>query len=326
MIATLWSLFHVLVFPGLAFLAAGGLAVEYVDRKLYARFQNRMGPPWYQPAADFLKLVSKEDLVPEGADKRLFKIVPLVALASATASFFYVPLWGTKALFSFEGDAVVVLYLLTLPTLCFFLGGWASTSLYATVGAVRTLTQLFAYEVPLFMAILGPAVLAGSWSLSEIAAYYQQHPWHALLNLPGFAVAVVALLGKLEKVPFDIPEAETEIVGGTFTEYSGKLLAFFRMTIDVEAVVTASLLAAVFLPWGMELHAGPAPLTTAWEPFVVFGLYVVKVGIVVFLLALARSIFARLRIEQMVEFCWKWLAPAALGQLLISVVASGVLR
>ncbi|MBI5543171.1 MAG: NADH-quinone oxidoreductase subunit H [Deltaproteobacteria bacterium] len=311
----LWSLFYILVFPGFLFLAAGGLVVEYVDRKLYARFQNRMGPPFLQPLADFIKLVAKEDLIPESADKLMFKAVPLVALAAATASFFYVPLWGAKALFSFEGDAVIVLYLLTIPTLCFFLGGWFSTSLFATFGAVRTLTQLFAYEVPLFMAILSPAVLAGSWSLSGIAAYYQLHPLHALLNLPGFAVAIVALLGKLEKVPFDIPEAETEIVGGTFTEYSGRLLAFFRLTIDVEAVVTASLVAAVFLPWGMDLH-----------PAAVLGLYLVKVGVVVFLLALARSIFARLRIEQMVEFCWKWLAPAALAQILISVVASGVLR
>jgi len=311
----LWSAFYILVFPGILFLAAGGLVVEFVDRRLYARFQHRIGPPWYQPFADFIKLVAKEDLVPAGANKFMFVLVPLLALTAATVSFFYIPLWGTKALFSFEGDAVVVLYLLTIPTLCFFLGGWYSTSLYATFGAVRTLTQLFAYEVPLFMVILAPAILAGSWSLSEITAYYQLHPFLALTNLPGFVVALITLLGKLEKVPFDIPEAETEIVGGTFTEYSGKLLAFFRMTIDIEAVVVSTLLAAVFLPWGMTLH-----------PAAVFALYLVKVGFIVFMLALARSIFARLRIEQMVDFCWRWLAPAALLQLLISVVLSGVLR
>jgi NADH-quinone oxidoreductase subunit H len=318
-----WGAVHILIFPGLLFLAAGGLLVEFADRKLYARFQNRMGPPWFQPAADFIKLVSKEDLVPDGADKLMFKLVPLLALTAATVSFFYIPIWGTWLGSSFEGDVVVVLYLLTIPTLCFFLGGWYSTSLYATFGAVRTLTQLFAYEVPLFMAILSPAVLARSWSIAKISAFYQVHWALAFVNLLGFAVALVALLGKLEKVPFDIPEAETEIVGGTFTEYSGKLLAFFRLTVDVEAVVTASLLAAVFLPWGMELHAGQQA-AEAWEPYAVFALYLVKVGGIVFLLALARSIFARLRIEQMVEFCWKWLAPAALLQLLISVIVSGV--
>ena len=320
-----YSAFYILVFPGFLFLGAAGLVVEYMDRKLYARFQNRMGPPWFQPAADFVKLVAKEDLIPDGADKLMFKLVPIMALTAATVSFFYIPIWGTWVGSGFEGDVVVVLYLLTIPTLCFFLGGWYSTSLYATFGAVRTLTQLFAYEVPLFMAILSPAVMARSWSISKIALFFQVHWALAFLNLLGFAVAIVALLGKLEKVPFDIPEAETEIVGGTFTEYSGRLLAFFRLTVDVEAVVTASLLAAIFLPWGMEFHTpevaalGSAP----WEPTAVFCLYVLKVIFIVFLLALARSIFARLRIEQMVEFCWKWLAPAALLQLFIAVIVSG---
>jgi NADH-quinone oxidoreductase subunit H len=310
------SIFYILVFPGLLFLAAAGLVVEFADRRLYARFQNRQGPPWFQPLADFLKLVSKEDLIPEGADVWMFKAVPIAAMTAATVSIFYIPIWGTHAAFQFEGDLVVVLYLLTIPTLCFFLGGWYSTSLYATVGAVRTLTQLFAYEVPLFIALLSPAVLAGTWSLSGMATFYDAHPWHAFANLfLGLPVAIVALLGKLEKVPFDIPEAETEIVGGAFTEYSGKLLAFFRMTIDIETVVACSLVAAVFLPWGMGLPA--------WAVLI---LYVIKVLAIVFVLSLARSVFARLRIEQMIEFCWKWLAPAALVQLLVSVVLCGVLR
>lgn len=306
------SLLYVLVLPGL--LCAGGLVVEWVDRKLYARLQHRVGPPWYQPLADSLKLLTKEEIVPEHADALVFRLVPVVALAAAVTAFFYIPLWNVQALYAFEGDAVVVLYLLTLPTLCFFLGGWFSTSIFAAIGSVRTLTQLFAYEVPLFMAILSPAVLAGSWSLSGIAAYYQDHPFRALLNLGGFAVAVIAMLGKLEKAPFDIPEAETELAGGTFTEYSGKLLALFRMTVNVEAVVGAALLAAVFLPWGMAL---PAPAVLA--------LLAVKVLFVVFLLALARTIFARMRLEQMVLFCWRWVAPAALLQLLVNVLLNGAL-
>lgn len=312
---TLGTLFTLLVFPGFLFMSAAGLVGEYVDRKLYARFQNRMGPPWYQPFADFVKLLSKEDLVPEGADRAMFKAVPLVALTAAIVPFFYIPMWSASAIRHFEGDAVVALYLLTIPCLCFFLAGWFSTSLYAGIGAVRTLTQLFAYEVPLFLAILGPAVLAGSWSLSGIATYYQAHPFLALTNLLGFAVALVAMLGKLEKVPFDIPEAETEIVGGVFTEYSGKRLAFFRLTIGIEAGVVASLVAAIFLPWGLGLG-----------PVLGFLLYAAKVLFVIFLLALLRSVFARLRIEQMVDFCWRWVAPAALVQLLVSIVISGAVK
>jgi NADH-quinone oxidoreductase subunit H len=196
----------------------------------------------------------------------------------------------------------------------FFLGGWYSTSLFATIGAVRALTQLFAYEVPLFMAILAPAILADSWSLSGMAQYYTMHPYHAFLNLIGFAIALVSLQGKLERVPFDIPEAETEICGGTLTEYSGRLLALFRMAIDIEAIVGASLIAAVFLPWGLDLPAGIA-----------FVLYLVKVLFIIGILAVMRSVMARLRIEQMVNFCWKWLAPAGLIQLIISLIMSGVL-
>jgi NADH-quinone oxidoreductase subunit H len=308
------ALFDILVFPGLLFLSVFGAIAEYVDRKLYARLQNRMGPPWFQPFADFIKLLAKEDIIPEEADRTMFKILPVVALTATVTAFLYIPLWNASSLFSFNGDVIVVVYLLTIPTLTFFLGGWYSTSLYAAIGAVRCLTQLFAYEVPLFMGILAAGLLAGTWSLSEMTVFYEAHPWYWLSNLLGFAVCMVALQGKLEKVPFDIPEAETEIVGGTFTEYSGRLLALFRMAIDIEMVVGAALLAAVFLPFGFGM-----------PPAAGFVLFVVKVLFVIALLALFRSVFARLRIEQMVEFCWKYLAPAALVQLLISLILKGAL-
>lgn len=309
------SLVNMLVFPGLLFLVAFGLAAQFIDRKLYARLQNRVGPPWFQPLADLIKLFAKESVLPWEAHPGFFVLMPVLAFASVVTASFYIPIWGGHALFSFKGDLVVVLYLLTLPTLSFFLAGWFSTSLFSMIGAVRSLTQLFAYEVPLFMSVLAPAILADTWSLSEMARFYTVHPEFMLFNVIGFMVALVALLGKLEKVPFDIPEAETEIVGGAFTEYSGWLLGFFRTAIDVEMVVGASLLAAVFLPFGLGLPAAA-----------VFALYLVKVVFVVALLALLRTIFARLRIEQMVNFCWKFVAPAALLQILINLVAKGILR
>lgn len=309
-----YSLFSIIVFPGFLFLCIAGVLAEYFDRIFHARMQNRKGPPWFQPIADFIKLSAKEDIIPEEADSFMFKAMPVIALAATVTSFLYIPVWGTRSLFSFEGDVIVVLYLLTIPTMTFFLAGWYSTSLYASVGAVRCITQLFAYEVPLFMAVLAPALLANSWSLSGIAAYYQAHPFYWLFNLLGLGVSLVVLLGKLEKVPFDIPEAETEIVGGVFTEYSGRLLAFFRMAIDIEMVVASSLVAAVFLPFGLGLG-----------PIVGFVLYVLKVAAVIAAICLLRTIFARLRIDQMVDFCWKYVAPAALLQLLVNIVLKGVL-
>jgi len=308
------DLFYMLIFPGFLFLVVFALFAEYVDRKLCAKLQNRVGPPWYQPFADFIKLAAKEDVVPMLADRPMFRFTPIVALTASIASVFYIPIWGHDALFSFNGDVIVVLYLLTIPTLTFFLGGWYSRSVFSMLGAVRSIMQLFAYEVPLYLSILAPALLANTWSLSGMARFYSTHPLYALLNVIGLGVSLVALLGKLERVPFDTPEAETEIVAGSFTEYSGRLLALFRLAISVEMVVGATLLAAVFLPFGLELGAPAA-----------FGLYLVKALVVICLLTLFRTVFARLRIDQMLRFCAQVVAPIAFAQVLIDLVAKRVL-
>ncbi len=308
------SLFGIIVFPGFIFLCVAGMFAEYFDRIFHARMQNRKGPPWFQPIADFIKLSAKEDIVPEEADLFMFKAMPVVAVSSVVTAVLYIPLWSGQAMYSFEGDLIIVLYLLTIPTMTFFLAGWYSTSMFAAVGAVRTLTQLFSYEVPLYIALLAPAVLANTWSLSGMTAYYANHPGYWLFNLPALAVTMVILLGKLEKVPFDINEAETEIVGGVFTEYGGRFLAFFRMAIDIEMIVAASLVAAVFFPFGLGL-----------PPVIGFVLYLIKVALVVAGISFLRTIFARLRIDQMVSFCWKYLAPAAMVQILINLILKGVL-
>jgi NADH-quinone oxidoreductase subunit H len=313
--AALLDLAKLLIFPGFLFLAVFALAAEYVDRVLYAKMQNRVGPPWFQPLADFLKLSAKEDIVPDLADKIMFRLMPIVALGATVAASFYIPLWSHEALFSFQGDVIVVLYLLTIPTMTFFLGGWYSRSVFSTIGAVRSITQLFAYEIPLLVGLLSPALLADTWSISGMAAFYQAHPWYWLVNLIGFGVCLVSLLGKLERVPFDAPEAETEIVAGSFTEYSGRYLALFRMAIDTEAIVASSLMAAVFLPFGLGLPA--------WLGVLV---YLAKVAGILFALALLRTVFARLRIDQIVDFCWRWVAPIAFLQVIIDLVAKEFLR
>ncbi len=309
----LMALFNIVIFPGLLFLGIYALFFAFLDRKLYARLQNRVGPPWFQPLADFCKLLGKETIIPQGADRRVFVSLPVFALAAVTTAFIYVPIWSVNSLFPFEGDLIVVLYLLTIPTLCFFLGGWYSTSLYATIGAVRALTQLFSYEVPLFMAMLAPAILAETWSISGISAYYAEHPLYILINIPAFLVAMVACQGKLERVPFDLPEAETEIVSGTFVEYSGRLFAIFKMAIDCELVVVSALIAAIFLPF----HAA--------NPWLGFLYFIIKTVIILILLCLFRASMARVRIEQMLMFCWKILTPLAIIQIIINLLVRGAL-
>jgi NADH-quinone oxidoreductase subunit H len=306
------SLVSILIFPGFLFLAIFALVAEYVDRKLCARLQNRVGPPWFQPLADLIKLAAKEDIVPDLADKHIFKYTPVMALASTVTAMLYVPMWGHDALYHFEGDVIVVLYLLTIPTMTFFLAGWYSRSVFSMLGAARSIMQLFAYEIPLFLSILAPALLANSWSLSTVSAYYADHPAYMAFNIIGLVLSLVALLGKLERVPFDIPEAETEIVAGSFTEYSGRRLALFRLAISIEMIVGASLIAAVFLPFGLESGAGLG-----------FLLYVFKVLVIVALISLFRSLAARLRIDQMINLCWKVAAPLAFVQVLINLLLKG---
>lgn len=307
----LLSLFRILVFPGLIFLAAYALLCEYIDRKVYARLQNRMGPPWYQPLADFLKLLGKETIIPADANRSMFQILPVISLSSVAAAFIYVPVLGSSAVYSFEGDLIVVLYLLTIPTMCEFLGGWYSRSVYSTIGSVRTLTQMFAYEVPLFMALLAPALIAKTWSVTGMMSFYSEHPLYILFNIPAFFTALIAVQGKLERAPFDSPEAETEIVSGALVEYSGKLLALFRMSMDCELVVMASLISAIYLPFvtGMVILD--------------FVLYFAKTLAVLLVLTLMRAATARLRVDQMVNFCWKFLTPAAILQIILDLLIRG---
>jgi len=305
------ELFQLLVFPGLIFLSVYSFALEYFDRIVYARLQNRQGPPWYQPIADFFKLLGKEVIVPASVSKLWFKLLPVFAYAATLAAFLYIPITSSQSVYPMSGDLIIVLYLLTIPTLCFFLAGYISEGVYSGLGAVRALTQLFAYEVPLFMALLAPAILADSWSFAGIAAYYSAHPLMMLVNIPAFIVAIIAAQGKLERTPFDAPEAETEIVAGAFTEYSGKLLALFRFTVDAELVVVASLLAAVFLPF------------YASNFIISFILYLLKTVLIVFILAVFKGLMARLRIEQIVAFCWKWLIGIGLLQIVLNVIIKG---
>jgi NADH-quinone oxidoreductase subunit H len=321
--AVLRTFLYLLVYPGILFLFVYSTFSEWFDRKVYARLQNRMGPTHtgrfglLQPVADFFKLLAKEDIVPEAADKGLFNALPAVGLAVVSTAALLLPVWnfdlGVPSWASFSGDIIVMLYLLSLPTLILFLAAWSSTNLFATIGGARVLTMLFGYEVPLFLSVLSPAILANSWRLAEIAAFYQKKPILLLANLLGFLVAVVAVQAKLERTPFDIPDAETEIVGGTFTEYSGKKLALFRLMFDIEMVVASGLLAAVFL--------GGFP----GGAIVGFLHFVVKTLFIIFLLSLIRALTSRIRIDQVIFLSWRVLAPLAIAQLLFTILLKGFL-
>lgn len=294
-----------LLFPGGAFVIALALAYQWLHRKLLARMQNRLGPRWWQPLADLTKLLTKQFIVPHGSDRRLFTFLPVVALAGGLTAALYVPLAGLAPAYSFPGDLVVTLYLLSTLSLCLALAGANTHSRFGQIGATRTLTQLFAYEAPFLLALLGPAVAAGSWQIGVVAQTGQQ-TWALLTQPIGFAVALIGLMGKLEIPPFDAPEAETEIVAGSLTEYSGRGLALFQLARQVAFVVGLALIAALYL--------GGTVGTLAFVGKTV-ALLVVITGL--------RALLSRLRIDQTVNYWWRGGALLALGQLMFSLLLKG---
>ncbi|MBN2385682.1 MAG: NADH-quinone oxidoreductase subunit H [Anaerolineales bacterium] len=296
------ALFALLIFPGGLSLLAAGLVYEWVDRKLLAGLHNRVGPRWFQPLADALKLLVKEEVVPEGVNQALFIGLPLVALAGALSAAVYVPLAGLAPVHSFPGDLIVVLYLLSLLTLGMGLAGTNTLDRFSLIGATRTLTQVFSYEAPFLMALLGAAVVAGSLSVSEICAYAGEH-WLILTQPLGFVVALIGLMGKLEMPPFDAPEAHTEIVAGALTEYSGRGLAFFHLGRSVELVVGLTLVAAVYLG-GLS--------SPVWFAVKTLALLLVMVGL--------QALLARLRIDQTVGLWWRYGALLVLVQWLVLIL------
>ncbi len=293
-----------LFFPAGLFVIGNGLAYFWVDRKLVAQYQNRIGPRWFQPLADVMKLLSKEEVVPEGVDARLFNGLPLLALACTLTAALYVPLVGLQPPLNFPGDVIVTVYLLSVCTMSLALAGANTLDRFSLIGAVRTLTQLFSYEAPFLLALLGPAIAAQSWQISVINAYAGQH-WLVLTQPIGFGIALVGLMGKLELPPFDAPEAETEIVKGALTEYSGRGLALFHLAKAVELVVGLTLIATFYL----------GGITNPIDFFV-------KTLTLLLVLAGLQSLFARFRIEQTAKW-WRYASLLVLAQWLIIALLGG---
>jgi NADH-quinone oxidoreductase subunit H len=285
LISVLIALF---VFPGGLFLIVAGLFYQWFNRKLLAVLQNRIGPRWFQPFADVIKLLAKEEVIPDGVNRYLFIGLPIMALAGALTAAVYVPIAGIAPSYGFSGDLIVVLYLLSLLTLCIGLAGANSLDRFSLVGATRTLTQLFSYEAPFLLAMLGPALVAGSWQVGKITAYAQNH-WLILTQPLGFVVALVGLMGKLEMPPFDAPEAHTEIVAGALTEYSGRGLAIFDLGRAVELIIGLTLVSSFYL-------GGVANLP----------LFVVKTLLLLFVMVGLQSLLTRLRIDQTIGLWWRY--------------------
>ena len=287
-----------------------GLLLRWVDRKVTARVQWRVGPPWYQPLVDVIKLMGKENMMPATARGTGFLLAPVVALAATAvaAAILWRALAVPKGLFL--GDLIVVVYLLVIPAAMTILGASASGNPHASVGASREMKLLLSYELPLFLAIL-VAVARSGWTFQLGGILQAQAGGPVVYSISGVLALIVAVLcvqAKLGQIPFDMAEAECEIMSGVYVEYSGPSLAMFLMTRAMLLALMPLMLVIVF--WG-GLH------TSAWWGYLTFlGKYVLFVVLV----TLIRNTNPRLRIDQTLKFFWFGLTPLAVAAVILALV------
>ncbi|MEF8847829.1 MAG: complex I subunit 1 family protein [Candidatus Thermoplasmatota archaeon] len=296
-----------------------GLLYKGIDRKLAAHMQGRIGPPIIQPFRDIGKLFTKENIVPENAIEWIFHIAPIAGLVTSISILLYLPVGGFDPLLSTNGDLILVLYLLILPSLALVIGGFASGSPYATVGAQREMATMIAYEFPLAIIIIGIAWrlnIEGAGSVFALSTITANPLWNIIgpLGFIGMILLLLALVivtpSELSKIPFDSPEAETEIAEGLMVEYSGRNLAMFYLTDGVKTVVMASLIVALFFPYNLS---GVFGLTNISAIAVDIIFYLLKVFLVIlFSVTLIRVAVARLKIDQIVYTYWVPLTLLAL--------------
>jgi NADH-quinone oxidoreductase subunit H len=215
-------IFRILVFPGFTFVLLLTLFCDWMERKIEARIQNRVGPMVagpagiLQPLADFIKLLTKEDIEPRDAKKIVFRFAPLVAFTIMVFAFCFIPVDGASVLSlnGFSGDLIVILAFATVANFLLFLAGWASCNPYGTIGSARVLTQFLGYDIPLFLIALTPAFIAGSLQIATIASLQASKFLPFILMAPwAFVLFVITMQAELEKDPFDVPHSESELVG-----------------------------------------------------------------------------------------------------------------
>ena len=301
--------FNYLIFPGFLFTAVVGLLATWVDRKVTARVHWRVGPPWYQPFADTVKLLGKEVVVPAGAKATGFLLAPVVGLAGATLASTVLWMVNLYPESSFVGDSIVVLYIMTIPALSMIIGASASGNPMGILGAAREMKLLFAYELPLVIAMLTTVYKAGSFSFDAILAHQSEHGvmLGSVSGVIAFIVSIFCAQAKCTLLPFDIPEAETELAGGSHIEYSGAPLAVVRLNMAIMFFVVPVFIITLF--WGGVSFEGWRILTT-----------ILKFVAIVTIMVLIKNTNPRVRIDQAVRFFWGPMLVLSIVAMILAVL------
>ena len=328
-----WWLILVKAVAVFAFPLLTVLVAILVERKLLGRMQMRYGPNRVGPLgllqslADGVKLALKEGLVPAGVDRPIYLLAPVISVVTAILAFAVIPLGPVVSVFGHQTPLqltdlpVAVLYVLAITSIGVYgivLAGWASGSTYPLLGGLRSSAQVVSYEIAMALCFAAVFLYSGTMSTSGIVAG-QTHTWYVFLLLPSFVVYLTAMVGETNRAPFDLPEAEGELVGGFHTEYSSLKFAMFFLAEYVNMATVSALAATLFLggwraPWPISLWDGA---NTGWLPLLWF---IAKVWLFLFVFMWLRATLPRLRYDQFMALGWKLLIPVSLAWILVVAV------
>ncbi|HET9531501.1 MAG TPA: NADH-quinone oxidoreductase subunit NuoH [Blastocatellia bacterium] len=300
----------------------------YLERKVSAFMQARLGPmrvgPWglLQPAADGLKLLLKEDIIPLKADKLVFAIAPIISVVATLVVLAVIP-WGAAwaTIANVNIGLLFILAVSSVSVLGLVLAGWSSNSKYSLLGALRSSAQMVSYEVGMGLSIIGALMFARTLSMSGIVdAQQADGMWYVFFQPVGFLVYLVSALGETNRAPFDLPEAESELVAGYHTEYSGFRWALFFMAEYTAMIVTSAVAVTLFL--GGWHFPGLDYVRTSWgqTPYVIMSvlIFAAKVFALIYAYMWFRWTWPRYRYDQLMELGWKWMIPAGLANIVLT--------
>lgn len=308
--------------------------IQLVERWTIAKIQVRIGPnrtgPFglLQPLADALKAIFKEELIPTNADKLVFIIAPMISVACALLAFAVVPVAPPLNLFGLEipmqiADVNVgLLYILAVGSVSVYgtvLGGWSSNNKYSLLGALRAAAQLISYEVTLGVSLVGVLMFTSTLSLNGIIDYQKNYGWLIIPQIIGFFLYVIASIAETNRLPFDLPEAETELIAGYYTEYSSIKFAFFFMAEYINIITVCGVTTTLFLGGYLSPVSGIPFLSSipflGWDGIWWFA---IKVFALIFIFMWIRGTFPRMRYDQLMNFTWKAMLPVSLLNILIT--------
>lgn len=323
-------LIKILILLGLISLAIAYLT--WLERKVIGHMQARYGPMrvgWHgllQPIADGIKFIIKEDIIPEKADRFTFMLAPLLTFIPAFIVFALIPFGGDEAFWGYGGHVsdvnIALLFVMAITSICvlgLILGGWSSNSKYPLLGALRSVAQLVSYEVPMGLSIMGVVLMAGSLSLVRIVQAQQDlGVWFCVPQVVGFVVYFICGIAETNRNPFDLPEAESELVGGYHTEYSGFRFAIFFLAEYANMITISAVATTLFLGgWTMPFPSLLKPYL-GFVPDIIW--FFLKVFVFLFIYLWIRATFPRYRFDQLMGIMWKILLPVSIANTLVTAL------